>query len=68
MTAPRRPGEAKEKGPKQPTDAKKDPPNPGEVKRGPVKPGEARTRFLPNQVQPRRLPRKAARPKTKRQD
>ncbi|XP_042786001.1 LOW QUALITY PROTEIN: histone H1.8-like [Panthera leo] len=40
MTAPRRPGEAKEKGPKQPTEAKKDPPNPGEVKRGPMKPGE----------------------------
>ncbi|XP_043409182.1 LOW QUALITY PROTEIN: histone H1.8-like [Prionailurus bengalensis] len=42
MTAPRRPGEAKEKGPKQPTEAKKDPPNPGEVKRGPMKPGEVR--------------------------
>ncbi|XP_030164955.1 LOW QUALITY PROTEIN: histone H1.8-like [Lynx canadensis] len=42
LTAPRRPGEAKEKGPKQPTDAKKDPPTPGGVKRGPMKPGEVR--------------------------
>ncbi|GAB5568303.1 heterochromatin protein 1-binding protein 3 isoform X1 [Prionailurus iriomotensis] len=43
MTAPRKPGEAKEKGPKKPREAKKDPPNPGEVKRGPKKPREART-------------------------
>ncbi|XP_019680672.2 histone H1.8 [Felis catus] len=43
MTAPRKPSEAKEKGPKKPREAKKDPPNPGEVKRGPKKPREART-------------------------
>uniref|UniRef100_A0A8C0T9Y1 Histone H1.8 n=1 Tax=Canis lupus familiaris TaxID=9615 RepID=A0A8C0T9Y1_CANLF len=43
MTAPRKPGEGKEKVPKKPKEAKKDPPNPDKVKRGPRKPGEART-------------------------
>nr|XP_055198682.1 histone H1.8 [Nyctereutes procyonoides] len=43
MTAPRRPGEGKEKVPKKPKEAKKDPPNLDKVKRGPRKPGEART-------------------------
>uniref|UniRef100_A0A9L0IE88 Histone H1.8 n=1 Tax=Equus asinus TaxID=9793 RepID=A0A9L0IE88_EQUAS len=59
-TAPRRPGEAKGKGPKKPSEAKKDPPNAGEMKKGPRRPGE---------VQPRRRPpRKAAGPRTKSQD
>lgn len=43
MVAPRRPSEAKEQGPKKPSEAKKDPLNPGEVKKGPRKPGEVRT-------------------------
>ncbi|XP_036767259.2 histone H1.8 [Manis pentadactyla] len=43
MAAPRRPSEAKDKGPKKPSEAKKDPLNPGEVKKGPRKPGEVRT-------------------------
>ena len=34
MTAPWRPHEAREKGPKKPSKAKKDPPNPGKVKSG----------------------------------
>ncbi|XP_004368730.1 histone H1oo [Trichechus manatus latirostris] len=37
-----KPGEAKEKGPKNPSKAKKDPPHPGKVKKVPKKPGKVK--------------------------
>ncbi|XP_058423970.1 histone H1.8 [Diceros bicornis minor] len=43
MTARRRPGEAEVKGPKKPSEAKKDPPNAGEMKKRPRRAGDVRT-------------------------
>ncbi|XP_046539608.1 histone H1.8 [Equus quagga] len=62
-TAPRRPGEAKGKGPKKPSEAKKDPPNAGEMKKGPRRPGEVMTASLKPGAAEKKAPKKGSRTK-----
>ncbi|XP_044611116.2 histone H1.8 [Equus asinus] len=62
-TAPRRPDEAKGKGPKKPSEAKEDPPNAGEMKKGPRRPGEVMTASLKPGAAEKKAPKKGSRTK-----
>ncbi|XP_007954946.1 histone H1.8 [Orycteropus afer afer] len=63
--ATRKPGEAKEKGPKNPSKAKKDPPNLDKVKKAPKKPSKVKKIPLKPGTTKEKVPKKGDKDKTK---